>query len=257
MRLALTFPSITNYNLVIVVLSMFLLLVKGTMYMLHVLPPVVSTLVHAILIILYSIAVAYQGSPDMTDPHRPQKGVAWYISKSCSVTFNKNLVGYCQQAKATFACFVAMLGVFCIYFVLSLWSCFPSKQQKQEYDEKRKAKKQRWTHSDEPEPRSTNTSSYPMPDTPGFQGGMNPATPRTLAFNTLGGTMDLPLRSSEGKTTSQAATFALRSPGISRTPMTLGPVQSRHQTTVLEKSASPAPEMYFPPPPKESISTKK
>lgn len=249
--------SITNYNLVVAVLSMFLMLVKGTMYMLHVLPPVVSTVLHAILIILYSVAVAYQASPDTSDPQHPQNGPPWYITMSCSVTQNKSLVGYCQQAKATFACFVAMLGIFVIYFGLSLWSCFPSAAHRAEYEEKQKAKKLRWAHLDEPDPRSAD-SDYPMPETPGTQVGMYPVTPRTLAFNTLGGKRDLPLRTSEKQET-KTSTFSLRSPGILRTPMTLGPKANDKETlavstdTVSPNPASPESQMYFPPPPKESV----
>jgi len=221
--------------------------------MLHVLPPIISTTLHAILIVLYAIAVAFQASSDTTDPRRPQKGLAWYIIKSCSVTRDKSLVGYCQQAKATFACFVAMLGVFVVYFGLSLWSCFPSKAQRLEYEEKRKAKKLRWAHLDEPDPRSAD-SEYPVPMTPGMQAGMNPLTPRTLAFNTLGGTKDLPLRSQE-RTETTTSTFALRSPGILRTPMHFGSKKPETTEAVEAKEAqSPRPDsqMYFPPPPKQS-----
>lgn len=232
---------------------MFIMLVKGTMYMLHVLPPIISTILHAVLIVLYSIAVAFQASPDTTDPQHPQTGAAWYIMKSCSVARDKSLVGYCQQAKATFACFVAMLGVFVIYFGLSLWSCIPSKAQRLEYEEKQRAKKLRWAHLDEPETRSANPE-YPVPETPGVQLGMNPVTPRTLAFNTLGGKRDLPLRSQEKRET-KTSTFALRSPGILRTPMNFGSKKAdKPEAADTEEAQSPNPEsqMYFPPPPKQS-----
>lgn len=232
---------------------MFLMLVKGIMYMLHVLPPVISAIVHAILIILYSIAVAYQASSDTSDPRHPQTGPAWYITKSCSVTYDKSNVGYCRQAKATFACFATMLGVFVIYFVLSVWSCIPSKTQKAEYEEKQRQKKMRWAHLDDPDPRAMDAEDQ-VPETPGFQLGMSPVTPRTLAFNTLGGTKDLPLRSTE-KTSTQTSTFALRSPGIVRTPMTLGSQKEEKSGPVVSEgrlSPNPGSAMYFPPPPKQS-----
>lgn len=264
----LTIPSITNYNLVIAVLSMFFMLIKGIMYMLHVLPPIVSVVLHLVLIILYAVAVSIQASSDTSDPRHPQNGPAWYITKSCSVAHNRNNIGYCQQAKATFACFVAMLGVFSIYFLLSAWSCIPSKAQIEEYEEKKRQKKLRWAHLDEPDARSANSGyQHHTPDTPGVQFGMSPYTPRTLAFNTLGGTEDLPLRSTEKTTTTtQSSSFSLRSPGILRTPMTLGPKSPRQPTTprlqekgsplvhVSEQTLSPnsGVDMYFPPPPKES-----
>ena len=249
----------TNYNLVVAVLSMFFMLVKGTMYMLHVLPPIVSAVLHALLAAIYAVAVAYQASSDTTDPRKPQSGPPWYITNSCSVTHDKSFVGYCQQAKATFACFVAMIGVFAIYFILSVWSCFPSKQHRVEYEEKQRAKKLRWAHLDEPDPRTADMEQ-PIPDTPGVQFGMNPVTPRTLAFNKLGGTRGLPFRQAEKEESTKTTTFSLRSPGILRTPMTLGPKKEKapkEEVSVVaskpDASPVPEPQMYFPPPPKETI----
>lgn len=235
---------------------MFFMLVKGTMYMLHVLPPIVSAILHALLAALYAVAVAFQASSDTTDPTKPQTGPAWYIMKSCSVARDQSLVGYCQQAKATFACFVAMMGIFVIYLGLSIFSCIPSKAHQQEYEEKRRAKKLRWAHLDEPDPREAD-AEY-APETPGYQLGMNPVTPRTLAFNKLGGTRDLPLRASNEKNETKTSTFALRSPGLLRTPMTFGAKKQEKQTPqVTEQSidtAAPGSQMYFPPPPKMSES---
>lgn len=232
---------------------MFFMLVKGAMYMLHVLPPIVSAVLHAILIILYSVAVAYQASSDTSDPRHPQNGPAWYITKNCSVAHDPSLVGYCQQAKATFACFVAMLCIFIFYFGFSVWSCIPSKAQKTEYEEKQRQKKLRWAHLDEPESRAVD-AEHNMPETPGPGLGMNPVTPRTLAFNTLGGTKELPLRSTE-KTGTKITSFSLRSPGNFRSPMTLGPKKvDERESVVSEQPVLPNPdaEMYFPPPPRES-----
>jgi hypothetical protein len=110
--------SITNFNLVISVFSMFLMLAKSAMYMLHVFPPLLSVLAHAAVVALYSVSIAYQAGSDMSDPKRPQPGAPWYISKSCSVAHNKSLVGYCQQAKAAFACTVVILYVLSLIFFL-------------------------------------------------------------------------------------------------------------------------------------------
>jgi hypothetical protein len=103
--------SITNFNLVISVFSMFLMLAKTAMHMLHVFPPLLSVLVHAALVALYSVSIAYQAGSDMSDPRKPQPGPPWYISKSCSVAHDKKLVGYCMQAKSAFACTVVILYV--------------------------------------------------------------------------------------------------------------------------------------------------
>ena len=172
---------------------MFLMLTKATMYILHVFPPILSCLVHGVLIALYTVAVYYQGSADNTDPEHKSNGPVWYITKNCSVTKNKNLVGYCKQAKATFALTTTMLGLFIIYFGLAVWSCFPSEAQKEEYLARRRARESKWAALEaehEEAKRQGLIEGLPAnsPETPGLQSGMNPMTPRTFAFNKLGGT---------------------------------------------------------------------
>lgn len=220
--------------------------------MLHVLPPVLSVLLHTIEIILYAVAVAYQASSDTTDKHHPQNGPAWYITKSCSVTYDHSLIGYCKQAKATFACFCAMLGLFIIYWILSLWSCFPSKAMRAEYNEKSKAKRDRWTQLEE---SPSQVSGAQWPETPRPE--MQPVTPRTFAFNRLNGKKDLPLRAtgSSQNVAAQSTEFSLRSPGILKTPRKIPSedhieVQPAPAAEVV--AGSQAPQMYFPAPPKQS-----
>jgi hypothetical protein len=264
---------------------MFIMLVKSIMYMLHVFPPILSAFIHAGLIVLYSISVDYQSSSDTTDPDHPQHGAPWYITKSCSVTHKKNNIGYCKQAKASFACTCAMLGIFAIYLLFAAWSCIPSQAQKIEYEEKKRAKAERWakfeTYQDD-ETGETNTARYPVPETPGPQQALNPMTPRTLAFNTLGGTKDLPLRShfsSPNAPSTQTTTMstgpsphlAIRSPDIPRSPMSPGfinrvggagsfnerangksPEVVAEHFSPQQRQGETAPALYFPPPPKKS-----
>jgi hypothetical protein len=61
-----------------------------------------SALVHGILIALYAVSIDYQAASDMSDPQHPQPGPPWYITKSCSVAYDKNNIQYCKQAKAAF-----------------------------------------------------------------------------------------------------------------------------------------------------------
>lgn len=103
--------SLTNFNLTISVLSLFLMLVKAPMFILNVFYPPLSVLVHIGLTIIYAISIAYQASPDMSDPERPQPGAPWYLTKNCNVAKSRSNVGYCRQAKASFACTVLMLYV--------------------------------------------------------------------------------------------------------------------------------------------------
>ena len=95
--------STTNYNVVISVLSVFILLVKGIMFITNVFYPLVSLLVHAALAALYAVSIHNQAGPDMSDPAHPQSGAPWYITKKCGPPVSSNLIGYCKQAKAAFA----------------------------------------------------------------------------------------------------------------------------------------------------------
>lgn len=249
---------------------MFIMLVKAIMYMLHVFPPVLSAVVHAILIALYTVSVNYQASSDTTDPKHPQNGPPWYITKSCSVAHNKSLVGYCQQAKASFACTCAMLGLFVIYLGFAVWSCFPSKRQREEYAEEQRLKKEKWTPFETIEDPTTGEilRAAPPPETPGLQSGLSPMTPRTGAFNVLGGTKDLPLRNhfrtpsasaNPNGNTATSPSFAVRSLEQPRSPMTPGFIDRvgfdarAGKSPEVGSGPNPvSPELYFPPPPKTS-----
>lgn len=83
------------------------------MYIVHVWPPLLSAVVHAILVVLYAVSIRYQAGSDMSDPQHPQHGAPWYITKSCSVVPANDQTdrGYCKQAKGAFACTCIMLSV--------------------------------------------------------------------------------------------------------------------------------------------------
>lgn len=100
--------SMTNFNVVISVLSMFILLVKTTMFVMHIFIPLLSLLVHGLLIALYAVSVRNQSAPDMSDPQHPSPGLPWYLSKGCSGAKPENK-GYCMQARASFAVACVML----------------------------------------------------------------------------------------------------------------------------------------------------
>jgi hypothetical protein len=260
---------------------MFIMLVKSVMYMLHVFPPILSAIVHSMIVALYAVSVAYQSSSDTSDPKHPQHGAPWYITKSCSVTHDPKLVGYCKQAKASFATTCTALALFAVYLCIAIFSCFPSKTQRIEYAMRQSQKAEKYARFEMGDsPKSGSSVAYPVPHTPGLQSGLNPMTPRTMAFNTLGGTrdLDLPLRATtatgNGNGSAQntsptnghtqtAASFALRSPEFPRSPMSVGFVDQagRGDTPVGNGKAAEriqvpgpdaAPKLFFPPPPKSS-----
>jgi hypothetical protein len=92
---------------VISVLSLFILLVKSSMWVLHIFIPVISVLVHAALFALYAVSIYNQSRPDLSDVQHRISGLPWYLSKGCSYATPGNK-GYCMQARATFALTVVM-----------------------------------------------------------------------------------------------------------------------------------------------------
>ena len=100
----------TQFNVVISVLSMFIMLVKATMYVLHAWLPILSVLVHALLIALYAVGVRNQATPDLsnTNVKNLSRNLPWYLEKGCSYAAQGNH-GYCMQARASFAVTCVML----------------------------------------------------------------------------------------------------------------------------------------------------
>lgn len=93
----------TNYNLVLGVLSIFLLIAKIPMHLVRAFYPPLSAIISGSMMILFIVSARYQGGSDTSDPQHPQHGPPWYITKSCSVAAHKSNVGYCMQAKTLFA----------------------------------------------------------------------------------------------------------------------------------------------------------
>lgn len=81
------------------------------MFVLNVFYPPLSAVLHGALLALYIVSAIYQAGSDTSDPKHPQNGPPWYLTKNCNVArFPKN-VGYCKQAKASFACTIIALLV--------------------------------------------------------------------------------------------------------------------------------------------------
>lgn len=95
--------SLRNYNLVLGVLCVFMLMAKVPMHIVHAFHPPLSAFVHGSMMALFIVAARFQAGSDMTDPRRPQPGAPWFITKSCSVAKYPSNIGYCRQAKSLFA----------------------------------------------------------------------------------------------------------------------------------------------------------
>lgn len=91
---------------------MFFFLIKSTMWLLHVFIPLFSLILHSALLALWAYGIHMQTAPDTIDPTRQNKGVPWYISHNCNIVQDKQIRGYCMQAKSAFAVSIIMLYVF-------------------------------------------------------------------------------------------------------------------------------------------------
>ncbi|KAJ9220458.1 hypothetical protein DTO169C6_7202 [Paecilomyces variotii] len=230
---------LTEYNLVLGVLSTFFLLTKAPMQILRVFYPPISVAVHGALIVLYSIAASFQAGKDMSDPQHPQPGPPWYITKSCSVAAHKSNIGYCEQAKSLFAITIIITIIYFSEFIIALISCFSTKAEREAYRERREEKRALKAYEDSIL-RAPPSGTYPM--TPGPMTGTSfPAmTPRTLAFTRLDSgsqASDLPLRHH----------FSTPNPG--------GPLHLQTGAGSMSGYAyqeQPQPQMYFPPPPTQA-----
>ncbi|KAJ4401878.1 hypothetical protein N0V85_005427, partial [Neurospora sp. IMI 360204] len=99
---------LTNFNVAISVVSLFILLVKMIMIIMKFYYPVLGLIVSLGLTVLYTVSVYGQAGPDYADPEHPSP-VAWYIAKSCSVARPFNAEGNCQIAKGAFGATIYLL----------------------------------------------------------------------------------------------------------------------------------------------------
>ena len=104
----LTYCSITDFNIIVSVLSMFILLIKAVLFIMHMWIPLVSLIINMIVTALWCVSVYGQAGPDYSDPEHPSK-VAWYITKSCSYAEASGNKHNCNMAKGSFAASILML----------------------------------------------------------------------------------------------------------------------------------------------------
>jgi hypothetical protein len=192
----------TQYHLVIGVVCMFFFLVKTTMWLLHVFLPIFSLLLHIPLLIIWAYGIYIQTSPDTIDPEHTNKGAPWYITKSCDIVDDKQVRGYCMQAKSAFAVSVIMVAIYALFIALTIFSFFLTPAQRLEQSTKlaeKKADKEKWATSSYSSPIDNEMTAeeqwqhmwelQQLPRTPGVAGAMRygPMTPRTTAFADLEG----------------------------------------------------------------------
>ncbi|CAK7228220.1 hypothetical protein SBRCBS47491_006828 [Sporothrix bragantina] len=192
--------ALTDLNVAISVLSLFVLLAKMIALIMHVFYPIFGLIMSIAMVGLYTASVYGQCGPDYADKRYPSP-VPWYISKSCQYAAANNAVGDCMMAKGSFAATVLMLAVYLTNLGFAIWAMLPNKLLDL-IDE---------TDSDDDMPSASRAKQWEMQGmqgmqgmrspglrSPGFGGGggvlvsnatannmASPFTPRTQAFHTL------------------------------------------------------------------------
>ena len=105
---AYTQNRLTNFNVAISVISLFILIIKMIGVIMHLWYPLIALIFNIALVALYATSVYGQAGPDYADPTKPSPA-AWYIAKSCSVVANPAIQKSCALAKGTFAASIIML----------------------------------------------------------------------------------------------------------------------------------------------------
>ncbi|KAF7160324.1 hypothetical protein CNMCM5623_005844 [Aspergillus felis] len=231
---------ITDYNLVIGVLSTFFLITKAPIHFLRLFYPLLSVIIHGGLVAVYIVSARYQAGSDMSDPAHPQPGAPWYITKKCTVAAHKDNINYCNQAKALFAITIIVIVLYFVEFVLSVHSCVLTPEERAERLEKAEEKRAWKDYED-----AILKSPAVIPMSPAYpREGMPAMTPRSLAFNRLGGddSSDLPLREY----------FGGPNPGHSMQQEASAETLASGQDAQAGATTQPQPQMYFPPPPKKA-----
>ncbi len=99
---------ITDYNVSIGIISLFFLITRLIAFIMEFWLPIIVLPINIAFVALYAASLGGQAGPDYLDPNHPSR-VAWYIAKPCSVAANRQIQGYCTEAKGTFAAFSLML----------------------------------------------------------------------------------------------------------------------------------------------------
>ncbi|KAI1081895.1 hypothetical protein F5B20DRAFT_36826 [Whalleya microplaca] len=170
--------TLTNLNVAISVLSLFVLLTKLVAFIMHVWFPLIALLFNIALAVLYAVSIYGQAGPDYLDPRYPSP-VAWYIAKPCTVAANQSIQGSCKLAKGTFAATVIMLIIYVANLGLTIWALIPNEDDKKKDIDS--------DYEDDSSPTALKKGGTwemrGIPQTP--RTGTVPYTPRTMAFNTL------------------------------------------------------------------------
>lgn len=197
--------TLTDINVAISVLSLFVIIAKMIALIMHVFFPIFGLVMSVAMVGLYTTSVYGQAGPDYADARYPSP-VPWYLAKSCSYAQANNAVSDCLMAKGCFAATVIMLTVYLTNLGFAIYAMWPNKaldivddETDSDDDGVPAASNKQW----EMQPQAMRSPGLRSPGlrSPRFAGGggdggggvlmsgggnmASPFTPRTQAFHSL------------------------------------------------------------------------
>ncbi|KAK4144764.1 uncharacterized protein C8A04DRAFT_36333 [Dichotomopilus funicola] len=175
---------LTDYNVAISVLSLFVLLAKMIGIIMKVFYPVIGTFVGVCMTVLYAVSVYGQAGPDYADSRYPSP-VPWHLRSQygCKLAERYGAGQTCQMVQATLGVTAYMLVLYLCQTGFAVWAMIPNKELDM-YDSDDEDNDYR-----KPAARDKGVTVQMQPTPPNEQ---MPFTPRTQAFHTL--ERKLPLR---------------------------------------------------------------
>ncbi|TLD26603.1 hypothetical protein PspLS_04429 [Pyricularia sp. CBS 133598] len=167
---------LTEFNVVISVISLFFLLAKMIGFIMKIYYPVIAVGCNIIMTAFYAVSVYGQAGPDYLDPRYPSP-VPWYLRRSCDVAEGYGAGKTCMIIQGTFAATVIMLCIYVINLGWAIFNMIPTKHDNK-HDEDEDVDE--YASSDSP----TEVKTWEMQPQIAGAGGV-PFTPRTQAFHTL------------------------------------------------------------------------
>ncbi|KAK7430286.1 hypothetical protein QQZ08_003261 [Neonectria magnoliae] len=180
--------TLTDYNVAISVLSLFMLLSKLTAFIMKVWFPILATFINLSMVVLYAVSCYGQIGPDYVDERYPAPA-AWYFRKGCDLAKPYGMYNSCRLAQGALVPALYLLVIYALNLGFAIYAMMPNKANDVVDEEEDEA-----SATSEPK-ESRNWEMQSMKSPMSFH--HPPYTPRTQAFNTLD--RQLPLRNQQGR----------------------------------------------------------
>ncbi|KAF7558969.1 hypothetical protein G7046_g5186 [Stylonectria norvegica] len=179
--------TLTDFNVAIAVISLFMLLSKLIAFIMKVWFPIAATFINIGMVTIYAVSVYGQIGPDYADKRYPAHA-AWYFRYGCDMAKPYGQYSNCQLAQSSLGVTFFMMTLYLLNLGFSAYAMWPNKIQDipdsdddDDYSPASEPKeRQNWEMHSMKSPMSARAMPY---------------TPRTQAFHTLD--RQLPLRSQQ------------------------------------------------------------